>query len=74
MNIDPRERDRLMRELKNLQGSRDQLVHERDRQRDMAKHYGSDHPTAKIAENKVKEYDERIARLDREISNITSRL
>lgn len=74
MSIDPRERERLMRDLKNLQATRDQFVRSRDRERDLAKHYGSDHPTAKIAERQVKDYEEKISRLDREISAITSRL
>jgi uncharacterized protein involved in exopolysaccharide biosynthesis len=74
MNTDPKERERLMRELKNLQATRDQLVQSRDRERELVRHYGSDHPTAKIAENKVRDCDEKITRLDREISSVTSRL
>lgn len=74
MNNGPRERQRIEQELKNLQATRDQYVRSRDRDRETARHYGSDHPTAKISENRAKDYDEKIARLDREISNLTSRL
>jgi len=74
MNTDPRERERLMQELKNLQATRGQYIRERDKERETAKHYGSDHPTAKISENRAKSYDEKITRLDREISSVASRL
>jgi hypothetical protein len=74
MSIDPKERERLMRDLKNLQAIRDQFTRARNRAKETAKHYGADHPTAKISENQAKDYDEKIARLDREISAITSRL
>ena len=74
MAIDSRERERLTRDLKNLQATRDQFARSRDRAREIARHYGSDHPTAKISENQAKDYDEKITRLEREISAITSRL
>jgi len=74
MNNDPRERRRIEQELKNLQSTRNQFVYERDKKRELAKHYGSSHPTGQHAEREADEYNKKIEKLDREISNLTSRL
>ncbi|MGA7194323.1 MAG: hypothetical protein WBW94_11900 [Anaerolineales bacterium] len=74
MNNDPKERQRIEQELKNLQATRNQYANARDRSRDLAKHYGNNHPTGQHAEREAEEYNRKIERLDRDISSLTSRL